>query len=391
MPEAIILDGSQRSALAVARSLGRRRIGVSLAAGYNDATIKSAYVRTALRYRNPNDDIDGFISDMMALIQMDKRQVIIPITDITTDLLVMLREAAPSTATTTELAALPDKPAYERLTDKHTLVELAQELGVPVPQSRLITSAERPSPNVAFPVVLKPTRSKYRCGNGWTATSVRIAATPQEIENILMEEPWFTQHPYMLQEYIEGEGRGIFALYNHGKPVCFFAHRRIREKPPWGGVSVLSESVAPDPVTLDYARRLLDHVGWHGVAMVEFKVAANGTPYLMEVNTRFWGSLQLAIDSGVDFPWLLYQIASGETPDAPASYKLGQRLRWFLGDLDSLYLALKDQRHFTGADKRRRVREFLTPGFRSTRHEIFRWDDPRPAWQELINYIKNVF
>ena len=38
-------------------------------------------------------------------------------------------------------------------------------------------------------------------------------------------------------------GVGVFALYDHGKPVGFFAHRRIREKPPSGGVSVLSESI----------------------------------------------------------------------------------------------------------------------------------------------------
>ena len=50
-------------------------------------------------------------------------------------------------------------------------------------------------------------------------------------------------------------------------------------------------------------QELLDELNWHGVAMVEFKVTEDGTPYLMEINTRFWGSLQLAIDAGVDFPY----------------------------------------------------------------------------------------
>ena len=86
------------------------------------------------------------------------------------------------------------------------------------------------------------------------------------------------------------------------RPVAFFAHKRLRERPPWGGVSVLSESAEPDPRLKALARQLLDDACWHGVAMVEFKVAPDGTPYLMEINTRFWGSLQLAIDAGVDFP-----------------------------------------------------------------------------------------
>jgi hypothetical protein len=36
--------------------------------------------------------------------------------------------------------------------------------------------------------------------------------------------------------------------------------------------------------------------------MVEFKDDGVNPPCLMEINGRFWGSLQLAIDAGVDFP-----------------------------------------------------------------------------------------
>jgi len=43
--------------------------------------------------------------------------------------------------------------------------------------------------------------------------------------------------------------------------------------------------------------------------MVEFRVdARDGTAKLMEVNPRFWGSLQLSILSGADFPYLLYNL-----------------------------------------------------------------------------------
>src|SRR2546430_8599658 len=89
---------------------------------------------------------------------------------------------------------------------------------------------------------------------------------------------------------------------------------------------------------------ILDHVGWHGAAMVEFKVRADGRPYLMEINPRFWGSLQLAIDAGVDFPWLAYQLAAGLTPDSVEGYRIGVRNRWLLGDLDHVYLSWKESR-----------------------------------------------
>ena len=63
------------------------------------------------------------------------------------------------------------------------------------------------------------------------------------------------------------------------------------------------------------------------VAMVEYKLdAATGTAYLMEINGRFWGSLQLAIDAGVDFPLLLVRCALGERV-APES-RLSRRYTW---------------------------------------------------------------
>ena len=90
-------------------------------------------------------------------------------------------------------------------------------------------------------------------------------------------------------------------------------------------MSVLRESIElPKPMT-DYAVRLLQHMGWHGVAMVEFKVEREtGIPQLMEINGRFWGSLQLAIDAGINFPFLLYQLATHQPVAVPVhGYQIG--------------------------------------------------------------------
>jgi len=109
----------------------------------------------------------------------------------------------------------------------------------------------------------------------------------------------------------------------------------------------------------------------------------------MEINTRFWGSLQLAIDSGMNFPWLLYQLACDGHTDPVYTYKTGLRLRWLLGDLDSLYLTLRDQR-YSFAVKAGAVKCFLTPSPFRTRHEVDRWGDLGPFWCELRTYIKDI-
>ena len=123
--------------------------------------------------------------------------------------------------------------------------------------------------------------------------------------------------------------------------------------------------------------------------MVEFRVAPDGTPFLMEVNTRFWGSLQLAIDAGMDFPYWLYQLAHGEQPQPAATYKTGKRLRWLLGDLDHTYLTLRDSQ-YSLLHKINTMLQFLRPSPFRTRHEINRWNDPGPAWFELKAYIRDL-
>ena len=98
----------------------------------------------------------------------------------------------------------------------------------------------------------------------------------------------------------------------------------------------------------------------------------------------------LAIDAGVDFPWLLYQMASGAIPDPVPKYRIGVRLRWLLGDLDSLYLTLRD-RNYSMKAKLVSILQFLTPASLRTRHEVNRWSDMRPFWCELNQYIKDIF
>jgi hypothetical protein len=160
---------------------------------------------------------------------------------------------------------------------------------------------------------------------------------------------------------------------------------------------VLCESVELDPELLDHAMRLLGPLGWHGVAMMEFKQdLRTGQSFLMEVNGRFWGSLQLAIDAGVDFPYLSCQLALGETIAPPIDYTIGVKSRWLLGDLDHLLIRLfhkhGDQDLPEGSPSRARaIVDFLQPLAPRTRHDVIDGDDPRPFRHEARHYTKHWF
>src|SRR6202000_289676 len=99
---------------------------------------------------------------------------------------------------------------------------------------------------------------------------------------------------------------GFFGLGRRGRVVAYFMHRRLHEVPPSGGPSAMAMSWR-DPRLMDLGERFFAATEWHGPAMVEFKRARrDGQYYLIEVNPKFWGSLDLSIASGVDFPLLLH-------------------------------------------------------------------------------------
>lgn len=164
----------------------------------------------------------------------------------------------------------------------------------------------------AFPVILKPARSKILVGNELRTPAVVLLH--DEIERREQLQRWLPHTPVLQQQYVFGRGIGIEFLYRHGRKVWHFAHERVREFPLSGGASSYRRSIQPPEHLLADAQKLLDHLSWHGVAVVEFKVDEHGRHWLMEINPRLWGSLALAIDAGVDFPLGLLGLARGEAP-----------------------------------------------------------------------------
>jgi hypothetical protein len=157
---------------------------------------------------------------------------------------------------------------------------------------------------------------------------------------------------------------------------------------------VLSESVALDRELVAGSASLLRQLDMQGPAMVEFKVdSRDGKPKLMEVNGRFWGSLQLAIDAGIDFPLLYTQLIQGVQIDPAFRYRSGVQSRWLLGDFDSFMIDL-----FSNAREKCFFYPRLTPlgslvrflrFFGSDLHyDVLSLDDPGPGWNEICFYLR---
>ena len=384
--DVVVLDAAQRSALAAVRSLGKRGLRVAVADSIPDtAAGRSRYCRRHFTYPDPEKRPTDFIEWLHELGRLHPGIVVLPVTDLSVPLTI---DAIASNAWIR--SPLPPRASYESAIDKFECARLGELMGLRAPRTHLI-SVRDPGAldtlNLSFPVVLKPRRSVARTDHGTFRLGVTYATSVADLRAKVAALAEIADD-VLLQEKIVGTGAGVFALYANGSPCGFFAHRRLREKPPSGGVSVLSESATPDTATQHAVERLLTSLSWHGVAMVELKIAEDGSAWLMEVNARLWGSLQLAIDCGIDFPFYLFQLATGQAVSFPQAYP-SRRLRSELGDLDNLYLTMRDE-SYSLRSKAVALARFCVPWRPGMRYELTRFDDLGPAWFAIRTYVREL-
>ena len=378
----LVTDGEQRAALAAVRALASagHRVTVASSDGRSLAGA-SRYASADIAVPTPGSSVATTIAALAEQLRVD---VVLPITDAT------LLQLLPRRDSVGAVIPFPSVDAVRAIGDKHRVMEAADAVGIAVPRQWLLRRADDPLPgDLRLPLVVKPHRTVVQLAEGPVQLRVAYAADVRALTSTLAALP-AEAFPVLLQERVVGPGVGVFLLRWNGRTLAQFSHRRLREKPPSGGVSVYRESIAMDPELLARTERLLDRFEWQGVAMVEYKVdGRSGTPYIMEINGRLWGSLQLAIDAGVNFPVQLVEAATTEPPVArsAAAYRVGVRSRWFWGDVDQLISRLRRTRRALALPpdapgRLRALLEFLAASLRPWEEEVFRWSDPRPFLRE---------
>ena len=384
MARVLITDGEERSALAVVRSLGQAGHHVIVCSARRRSLAgASRWARERALVPEPLAAPDAYAAAVERLIGATGAEVLLPLSE--GSLLALL----PQRERLGVIFPFSSLQSFNRIRDKAEVLEVARRLGIGVPGQRVAPrpAAAPPAAALSFPVVLKPARSVIEGGNGngGRAKSSVMHAADAGAYGAALEAMPDGAYPLLVQERIVGPGAGVFLLIWDGEPLAAFGHRRLREKPPSGGVSVYRESAPVDERVLSLSLALLRHFDWRGVAMVEFKIdERTGKPYLMEINGRFWGSLQLAIDAGVDFPALLVAAATGERPAPVRSYGLGVRTRWWWGDVDHL---LARVRHGDG-DVGAALGAFARATLEGAKNEVMRWNDPMPGVRETIDWFR---
>ena len=372
MNKVLVTDGRSRASLAVVRSLGRKGIRVTSGEAFGCSSFYSKYTDKKLVYPAPDNQPDLFLKRIIETIRDDKYDVIMPVRD-NANLILSKHKRELSHFTRIPIA---DYDTLMKGRDKAQTLKIAMDNDIPCPQTYFIeddSDLKEIMNELKFPAVIKPHRSSGSRGIKYVQSPKELVQAHDNVQNQYGEA--------MIQEFIpQGGAYGVSMLFNHGEPRAIFTHKRLREYPNSGGPSTLRESVR-FPEIEEYATILLKALDWHGVAMVEFRVdPRDKKPKLMEINPRFWGSLQLAIHAGVDFPYLLYKMAIDGDVEPVFEYKTGVKVRWFL---------LGDILWFLGvSNKLKALPEFLK--FRGMGYDVLSLSDPMPAIGAILDGLKSM-
>lgn len=328
MSGVLLTDAQQRKTLAAARSLGGK--GIKVYIGENTRLALSSFSKYCHRpfvYPSPRSDTERFLSCMFNFIKKYRPDVFFPMDD---DIIEAVAGHLKEFKKLTRVP-IPEQDKLAAVGDKASLIKIAGKAGTPCPKTVSVNDLGELGSVLScfdFPVVIKPRKSSGSRGIRY------IFEKKDFIKNYLAVHK---EYPFpVVQEFIPpGEKYDVCLLFNQDSKLrAAFVQKELRQYPLEGGPSTLQESVyRPDLIEL--ALDLMKDTGWYGVAEVEFMVdPRDGLPKLMEVNPRFWASLQASISAGIDFPYLLYRLAVDGDIEPHFNYRSGVRCRWLLpGDI----------------------------------------------------------
>ncbi|MFN3652456.1 MAG: ATP-grasp domain-containing protein [Armatimonadota bacterium] len=387
----LVLDGHTNHALACVRSLGRAGFPMLVASTrWRPLAAWSRYCRDA--FLLSGETVQSF-SALRFWARGWGAQIVLPLTERACVLCNLERDAWEAAGI--RVGCGPPE-MLQRAFDKALTFEAAAQCEVRAPLTVAPTSlaeAHAAVEQLGFPCVVKPRFSHAWDGAAFAPNrSCAYPSSREQLEAAVLSRVQGECWP-LLQQYVPGDGKGVFALCDQGRVVAWFAHQRLRDTRPTGSGSSLRRSIVLDPRLREPAQRLLSALSWHGPAMVEFRDDGVQPPCLMEVNGRFWTSLQLAVDSGVDFPAQWVAVLRGESPGEPAAYEDGVILRWLWGDMKRLLCILTGPpAGFTGPYPTRieGFREIFGRQPAGTRLEMWRRDDPWPALGEWLEGLRDL-
>jgi len=282
----------------------------------------------------------------------------------------------------------PSGDALDRIMDKDRLATHARSVGIASPRTWKVRSEaelERIRAEIAFPAVLKPVvAARWRHAEAWEAAGQRKGARTSDFPSLLDAYRRIAAHvpEALVQEWVPGAEDQFYVYGTYfdraGRHAAGFTANKLLQYPPEFGLGCLVRT-ADDPDVEALSIRLLESLGFRGIAEVEWKRnPATGKLTLIEINPRHWDQHELGTRSGVNLTYIAYRDLCAA---APIPVRRSRRRCYWIGE-QGLWGGFKDD------VKRGRSRTLALAApalFAPKVYALWSWRDPAPALSTIFH------
>lgn len=267
----------------------------------------SRYIKGFSYYPQTNSDLD-WIENINTEVERHCVDVIMPIFETRIKTLIQLRSKI---IEQDKIGLLPSLTDYNTAHNKYALIKHLESNALPSAKSIIVSSHNdvEKIKDLNFPVLIKPVEG-FGGGQGIfkfndiDKLKEHFGKTEFECKNIV-------------QEYVEGYDIDCSVLCNDGEVLAYTI-----QKGNMMGANQFSPQLGLEFVQVDelfiVVKKLMKSLNWSGVAHIDMRYDKNTNEFkAIEINTRFWVSLEASLLAGVNFPYLYCLSSLGKKFNKP--------------------------------------------------------------------------
>ena len=269
-------------------------------------------------YEIPPPNNNNFLPILKQICKTEKIDVILP--QVTAELEALAAHASEFEKAGTHIA-LSNHETIKTANNKHKLMQLTQEIGIPTPKfylAKSLNDLEKNAKTLGYPeksVVIKPPISHgmigFRILDAQADKRKAFLTEKPDGTHIKLEELEFLEDTFpemLVMEYLSGDEYSIDVLSKKAKTLVAVPRRRdtIRTGITFEG------TVEEDQTLIDLSRRLIERTGLEYVNGFQFKRDEKGVPKIIECNPRIQGTMALSTLAGANIIYSAIKLALGE-------------------------------------------------------------------------------
>jgi predicted ATP-grasp superfamily ATP-dependent carboligase len=272
----------------------------------------SRFVRKFHRCPGLRDDPIGYLAFVEALLDSSRFDILLP-THEQGFLFARVTERLQRRAG----IALPAFENYRIAHSKAGFSRLLAELGLPQPQTSIVTSETALRAAIRFPAVIKTAVGTASRGIWF----VRDERGLDDAMSALAASDAFS-NDVLVQEWVAGTVEKAQSVFCRGQLLGFHAYRQIAAG--IGGGEAIKQSVSR-PDIRSMLERIGERLGWQGALSIDYLMPNDDpTPRLIDCNPRLVEPMSAHL-AGTNLLDLLLQVSRGEAPAALPESRAGVR------------------------------------------------------------------